>query len=77
MKRGVKILVACICCIVGCGLSINPQLFFDTDSEWLYSLFSGVGFVLMIVSGLYGVLKLLRPVICKSEQIDTIEYIKA
>ncbi len=75
MKRAVKILLAFFCWILGYQLAFYTNSLFDTDYEWVYPVVSGLGSVLMMGAGLYGILKLVRPFICSHHEIERQEPI--
>jgi len=58
-----KIKVALSCLMFGCVLTTASQsmLTSDSDMEWLSPVFTGFGFVLMMVAGLYSFLKVIKP----------------
>jgi len=61
MKRAVKILVAFCCLIMGLVLTQVGQAV--PDAGELSPVFTGFGFLLMMVAGLYSFLKIMRPLI--------------
>jgi hypothetical protein len=56
-------MVALSCLMFGCTLTIASQSMLASDMEWLSPVFTGFGFVLMMVAGLYSFLKGLKPLI--------------
>ncbi|WP_428330651.1 hypothetical protein [Mucilaginibacter sp.] len=68
MKRAIKILLGMGCFLLFSQLSLYPEAFFDTDSDVLYPIVSSIGFVMMMVTGFYGIFKMLRPFVCHKEE---------
>jgi hypothetical protein len=66
MNRTIKIMVALSCLMFGCVLTATSQSMLTSDMEWLSPLFTGFGFVLMMVAGLYSFLKGVKPLIYKA-----------
>jgi len=56
-------MVALGCLACGCVLTITSQSMLTSDMEWLSPVFTGFGFVLMMVAGLYSFLKGIKPLI--------------
>ena len=63
MNRIIKIMVALSCLMFGCILTTASQSMLTSDMEWLSPVFTGFGFVFMIVAGLYSFLKVIKPLI--------------
>ena len=63
MNRTIKIMVALSCLVFGCVLTTASQSMLTSDMEWLSPVFTGFGFVLMMVAGLYSFLKVIKPFI--------------
>jgi hypothetical protein len=63
MNRTIKIMVAFSCMMFGCVLTTTAQSMLTSDMAWLSPVFTGFGFVLMIVAGLYSFLKAIKPLV--------------
>jgi|APCry1669191515_1035360.scaffolds.fasta_scaffold49189_2 hypothetical protein len=60
MNRFTKILTGFTCCLLGCIIATRPEM---SSEDWLNPLLQIVGFVMMLCGGLYGLLKMVRPLI--------------
>jgi hypothetical protein len=69
MERALKIMLAFSCCVLGYALCFNPQSILPMDIECLDMVLSGVGFLLMMGAGLYGILKLARPLLYQWDEV--------
>jgi hypothetical protein len=63
MNRSVKIVLALCFLILGCVLTENAQSMLVSDMEWLAPVYSVAGFIVVMVAGLYCVLKVVKPLI--------------
>lgn len=56
-------MLAFCCLVVGCVLTTVSQSALLSETEWLNPIFTGCGFVFMMVAGLYSFLNIIGPLI--------------